>query len=1567
MATYDRSPVQTARETFANAQRDLVSALFTRDADAAQLKDAQRRLTGGELAPYATALAASEATLQAARAAEAAARDSLQIALSDWLPDGTDEDEDFTRINTGIPIILFPVRLETRFEGNVLHVRVFPDEIFLNTHEQALTEEEYAAAKYYYQQLNQFGGEAALWRDLVARFGTPRSAYILRQMLPIFGNVPPGTYWWQSSSTCGGTLAGGMQETLSFPDDIDPTAIQKRSASWTRPGEAVMPDRWAVVTYSAAGRRITLGGRVQEPLAMTTDPNVQATDLVEIPGTSQKIDKRILWTVDYASALSVGMAIDVNLIGSESTNGLDRVLVVGVKGSMDPLVTSRHLERLLDAHHYTRGMAIVRQGSPTNNTEQRPTPYPMRENAGQTSFVIERQPAPLDREYAHHCLPPETDGYALAMALGVPSGVMANLDRARGLEIEHARQMNTLLWSGTLGYFMRHMMAPVFTSTQVEDARYYFQRYVLGRGPAPVLRIGATPYGVLPIASLPNWQTRTFAAETPYDSNNLRPMENAIVGALRELLEIWTTGVARVPRIRPGQTNPDIDLASVLSTAPNSRQFWLRTGIGLPVNWLLYWLNGWDIRTLRDALDRQAQTLFRRIDKSDWKPRIGRVLFFPEAWLYAGSIVEPRLSETEPLNPNFLSAMLGAAPSDINIGNNVNRPPWASLFFDVVRHSLLREYVQGYVDANETTWIDREVFEIPGFLSTPKALKLILDQIPTPSYTYAGPALNALQRLAGESTAELERLFTETLDLTSYRLDAWVTAVAYRRLSLIRASQVMTEQAPRGDFIGGYAWVEELKPNLASPVLVDGVRAQTSATNGGFVHTPSLTHAAAAAVLRNAHLSGKVESKQTYAVDLSSRRVRQARWLFDGVRNGQPLGALLGYEIERGLHERHPGTTELEPLRFQLRKRFPLVANQGGADPGIFAESIAARNVVDGNALVQAYQTGELHFDTDPDLPRPTTPQYVALKAELDRLVEMLDATADVLTAESTFQLVSGNVDAAVPTINNVVSGKHPPVSTFTRSARGGIGISHRVLLVFPSDQAPSLGGNWPATATARAQAEPVLNAWLGQMIGDPTRVQCRVTYWDANGDPIPNTHVEGGVPVVTTEILVTLADLAIHPLDLFALAEPVARENHGSMLDRRIVAAALSDPSKRPDSTPASIKLDYDVPAARKFPELFEILSVAGAVMRVSRPLAVADLLAPAEIETGTNEPAAEPIGGTNAIAFYLRARGIRTRFLDARDQLTQALATDNGYRAALVNVAEFLPLSAFPDFSVDESALRSVVQSVAQEVERRFVALPDDLGDDPTVLASIESRSLIERGTATLKTALDSNFVALPPVDPPRKAEIALALAARSTLIGADDDAPEKYLMQVERVRERLTRWRKLNIYARTSGMRRPRVDVVQLPYVPGESWLGAKFTEPPTEGRSALLLLNYATALDATVSWCGLVLDDWTEIIPNPEETTGIAFHYEGPKTEAPQSILVAVPSASDDHWTFDVLLASLEQTIKLAKARAVSLEHLDLSQALPMSLFAANPALSEYNVVTDFHPLMRSTFTRGLTDD
>lgn len=1562
MAITDRSQVEEARAALASQRQTLIDKLYVFETASAALADAKRNNADEtrELGDAQDAFDRAQGEFQKARHDEGLRIGDLQDRLRDWLPDGTSAEEDVGRLPGTEPIVLCPIRLETRFQGNQLLVRVFPDEIFLNTHETALTVAERDAARQYYEDLNTGTAESTLWRDLVARFGVERSAYLLREMLPVFGSPGSST---TSSSMCGGVLTGGNNQELTFPEDI-----QLRSSKWTRPGEAILPDRWVVVTYHGTEPgRITLGNRILEPLAMTPDPKLQDADLAVVEGT-YKIDNNLRWSLDFQRAVEVGMGIVVDMQGNEPTDGYERIIVVGVKTSMSELDGSRLLEKLIDAHHYTRGVAILRQGTPTNNTEGHPSPYPPQENAGALSFINERQHAPLDRSFSHHCMPGDTNGDALARALGVPSGVMVNFDRAFLADTLDARHMNRALWPGTVGYFMQHMMgSSIFSATQIANAKTYFSRFVLARGPAPAFRIGATPYGVLPVASLRHWAPRSFGDA---DEASMLAVETGLLKPLRTLLETWVDGVGQVPRIRAGQSNPDLDVATVLSTAPSAREFRVRYGFTAPVQWLFFWFFGWDYNEVVDRLDQETQATLGRIGFPTWRPPIGRTLFYPSQPLFTGDVVTTALSEDDAIpgadgkpGLNFITGIFNATVTELNQGAVGGKPPTPNLLYTMLRHATIVEYARAAAANANFNWVEYFIFNIPSLIGTiQNIIPFLLTVNDLVVKSAAFEHRNALTQLALQTSAELERMFTETLDLVTYRLDAWISAFAYRRLDDMRRAQVSNRLAPAGDFLGGYGWLEDVRPRVhPTEGLPDGTIVERQLGSGGFIHTPSMTHATAAAILRNGNLCFRSENPAAYGIDLSSTRVRNGRWLFEGVRNGQPVGALLGYQLERNLHELHPDVPTLDTLRFTLRRLFPLVANKNGTDGDDPADAIAARNVVDGSLLLRAYKANQLGFGSN-GLPAVGTSQYIALVAELAKLDQMYDAAADLLTAESVFQLARGNIDAAVPTMNNVVEGNQPPESIISRSARGGAGLTQRVALVFPSDARPPIPPvGWPALIPTppRAAAEPVLNAWVAQLVGSPSAVTATVTYLDGAGKPIGNP------------VTVALDDLRLAPLDVLALADAVAQPNQGSVLDQQIIAAALGGPRPPPVSTPASFSIKYDVTTGRSFPEVLEVLGTAAKVISGGRALGLADLVTPAEIAQALNEPEAEPIGGTNAQEFYGRGQAARTALIGARDALTNV--TVAGVRAALAQAARIVPMSAFPDPRVADAALPGTATAVLAELNRRFATLPQPL--DPQVVPTRPSAELLDHGKQTIEGVFGPEFRALPDLDPPRAPELHLALQARDTLVAGDDAAPDKYLQQIVRSRDRLGRWRKLNIYARLAPLPRPRVDVVQLPFVPGEKWLGVGFDIPPNfpeqlknlpeEGRTGVLLLNYATALNALVPWNGLVIDDWIEVIPNQVEETGIALHYESPQAQAPQAILVATPSRGSGNWTFDELLGALEQTVDLMKIRAVSNEYLDVGQTLPMTVIPSNESVS-FTVSTIFGSLRVGVDTRGLQD-
>lgn len=87
--------------------------------------------------------------------------------------------------------------------------------------------------------------------------------------------------------------------------------------------------------------------------------------------------------------------------------------------------------------------------------------------------------------------------------------------------------------------------------------------------------------------------------------------------------------------------------------------------------------------------------------------------------------------------------------------------------------------------------------------------------------------------------------------------------------------------------------------------------------------------------------------------------------------------------------------------------------------------------------------------------------------------------------------------------------------------------------------------------------------------------------------------------------------------------------------------------------------------------------------------------------------------------------------------------------------------------------------------------------------------------------------------------------------------------------------------------------------------------------------------------------LLIDQWSEFIPNAEETTGIAIHYPAPKIQAPNAVLIAVPSTlNTSRWSVEELGQTIASTLSLLRMRMVNSEQVqqnsDLSPYLPLSI-------------------------------
>jgi hypothetical protein len=1534
MPNVDRTEVNEARATLAAAREARLQAqaqLASKQATLAQAVRTSASRDRGVQAAKAD-VAKQQAAVTATRVDEKAALAGLSKALSGFL--ATDLSSDVAKLEAHVPIVLLPVRLETRFviaasapvpgptgaaaragDSSALLVRIYPDEICADGHEPELSADEQAAGAAYWASSRPSGEQLTAWQTLLLKHPAQRAAWIVRVTDP---------------------NATASPETFLKPN------------GWSRAVEArLLPDRFMVIATRGDVTRQAIGAPIVEPIALSVGPDTLGGDQSAIgPDGNFRIDDAVKWTIDFDLAVANGLAIRLPVDAQDSQLGFERVVVVGVKSALDEETTAQQLGALLDAQHYTSGLAFVKQGSPTSNAAGTPAAYPPADPNNAHSFAIERGTA-LDTA-------PSSAAVELTKALGLPNGIFAHVEGADLVELPPAQSMNRVLYSSTLGYFLDQIMAPLLGPAAVNEVGQYFTQWVTPRGPCSAVRVGRVPYGILPVTSTVRWQ----------DAPKATPVQKRISQLVQKLRVTFLSATGGAPHVG-ASADPDQDLLDVLAMDASAREVRVRRVIGQGT-----WLN---LLSLFDWPDAGWNAVHQAVGASvltaaglspAQHPRVLDMNFSADAKRYNGTLVDTvDLSETAPLGArDYITWIREATVDQLHLES---LPPTISanvkqvLLYRFLRHGALTEYhwwgnllLAQYSPATIAPWREPELVKIvPGSESELTPWQRLQSPVVLPSIglidvaafldgdyesqlralTGVGDFRDALAALAPLPTAELERLFTETLDCVSHRLDAWITSLAAQRLAQMRAQRDQIA----GCFVGAYGWVENLKPERAQTVTVGGQILRT--TPGGYVQAPSMAHAATAAVLRNAyltHIGDKDPATAStdaspYAIDLSSAQVRMGRFVLDSVRNGQPVGAVFGYLLERALHDLHA-----ESLIDPIRQVAPLVANkiESSTDP---VETIAARNVVDGLALRTKWKDDKLF---GPAGLSPTIAHRDVLEQQLQQLDRNVDAVADLLLAESVHQVILGSTSASGAGLDALAQGIRPPDPAVSRAPTGGTILTHRLAVVLGPTPAP-LAPGWPAAPTPRAKCEPRLDAWCGALLGDPRQVLCHVQY------------LNNATPAGTTTVKVSLDSLKLRPLDLLSLANGVATQPAASELDRRVLYAAFGDAVPADAASGASFKIVYDPDPAwnrqttRGFPE---VLDVANAVLRTvggMRPLGPVDVLHPSNAAAVSEAQTLGTDAQTRAQAAATALRTVATDLQTAINAIpvttpptlpnpTQATAL----RTQLRNAAQFGVAAAFPAFvsggeegGISPMPLLDQAKSMLSEIQSRLEQAASDAADPVAAAQAVFGRDF------RLLTGFQF------PASSASGAELAQATSYGPTMLGADRYAVDRWLTGATRVRDALGRWRMLRVLASAAGANVAPWLVAQLPHDPTASWVGL----PPSPGETRAsgklsLALNAPTGTpDLTQPTYGLFLDEWVESIPNANEHAGIAFRHDDTAGEAPQAILIAVPPTPAPTWDLDSLLAIVNETLDNAKLRALDLQALDaFAQLIPGLFLAAN---------------------------
>ncbi|HEY0375615.1 MAG TPA: hypothetical protein VGC87_01505 [Pyrinomonadaceae bacterium] len=1463
-------------------------------------------------------------------------------------------------VDTRQPLLLFPVRLETRFmrpspdaPATELWVRVYPDDVHIDTHEPALTADEQRWGTYFQTQARLAGsaGEDAkrrAWRQLVERFGVRRAAWIAR----VFN-----------------------------PDH--PLNVGTRSSGWTRaPYTKVLPDRWVAVAYRGDRPALTVWGKsIGDVLPTGPGPATGGTSTLPPADASlPSVDDGMRWMIDFKVAEDAGMALRLPL---SDNRGFERLLVFGIK-SLDAASAAERLAELLDAQHYTQGLALLPQNVPTNNTAQSPSGYGAADRDAEAAYTVELgaaliaggpMPAANDRR----------DGHWLAWALGLPASAFEHIRYADGTEQRDARSMNRQLWPQDTPW-LRRLLVEGLAGGVADFAREHFASYVIARGPLPALRVGNQPYGVLPVASFARFARRA----RPEAETNFLQRLNAWQG-------VWRRSAAAAPGVARRS-----DLITLMAESGNSCR---------------YLIQNFADGTAQTTEDMTAAALLPKLlppaSLKAWPAEVAQALLTEsldacshrvDAWVT--SLATRRLDELRRANPAAIRLGGYGWVEDVRPATAQWQP--APTPAGVVGPVFQTADNMGFAQAPSLAHAATAAILRSGYLShrdegegNPFAVNLSSDRVRRAEWLLAGvrqgQSLGALlgyrferrlhersldryiarfRTLAGikendqltqsyAAVREKEKLDEEVRALRDEAARESASAASWRTLRQARQStrqqyqglidgylKLKNQDVPAAALAVANASAAVTSHRLTNPQSV--LRKRTVAKLGGgtleIVEAIELVEETDVVAWRNeqTRLENVWQQAKITETELRRRSAEAEPSYKDALAQ---VARLDDQQNEQSIPAAQAAETEHQQAAEALdRQATALEGTPGHAEQDLAAarlalaralkeqwqkalESVAANNVVDGLELRRRW-TAARQFtpprwdattipfgDTTLGFPAPATGDFKMLDAQFGWLDEMVDAVGDLVLAESTYHLVQGNPLRSGATLDAISGGEAPPPEMeVIRTPRTGVGLTHRLLVLFPKLPNYAVPA-WPTDANqVRAAAEPVLNAWAALLLPNPAKVSCRVEYVN---------HTTGQV-VGTTDVLLT--SLALSPLDVvYTTSSPQGAQR--TELEERLryhVARTKLVPSG------ADIRPTYGraptLPADNfSLGELVEVARTVRALLAGARTIDSRDLAAQSDAPdagiSGINDLSSRTTAARQLLANALAA--LRAALTAARGTTTGSLDPLRNalLQAAAFGVAGTIPLAATGDTAEARADLVAQADSAAQEVDVRLQRIAK-----LTVPPGATAEALRDYELTRWRELFGADFRTVVWLAPPNAVNLKQSFANSLTLQGNNALESVTWFQRVACVRDGAARLHDALAYGEALGTG-AKLDfkVGQLPYKSGDRWAALKGTV--SAGRLSLVAhtpLPQAVSFDQP--FAGLLIDEWNEMVPSASEVTGLTFHFDQPNACAPQSMLLAVAPDDRPVWDLDTLQATLSDTLTLARARAFAADgHVEVSWA------------------------------------
>lgn len=1084
-------------------------------------------------------------------------------------------DLEFELADNNRPVFLYPCQIETRLFNRTLKVRIYPDQIAIFRLEKLLTKEEFLGGQRFHHAIKAI---ELYRRKLVKKYGEDRSAFLIEKTKANETYSGPEDEMTEQEFVD----ARAYHNIKSKPKKIWRSLVQKygtHRAAWLiystkdikkhqkefrdpeatqEPQIKLLPSFFLVTLYPKNGDPLRKWCKVKSPLKVLSI----CEEGILGGGAS--------WIADFEIAKKGGMAVEFQL--SKEIDKILRITVVGINVADNDVNV---LEELFENHHYTVGMGFPEFGTPTNNTTNTSAGYTKRED-------LESR---FNQEFGDETnISDDCNAYQLAKALGFSDAGKALIAKWQyGLDIHnyYVEDLHRALWRVSGGYFFNYFIKGALDKATETKLMTHFKDFVRPAGMLPSFRIGNLPYGVLPVTQIKGWRSTSLDSKhlcnSALEADEWHKFDNRFHNVLMDFYERWREPISdstRIPRVGDTQNQDahlDEELIKILAMSANSRNYSLRPFVD---NRLIGWF-----------LDQMKSTLFDYLSKSQtpeesarkwvktWRDLQKELAGFLKAlgvnqnvidssqlmetiaWGDSKSLDIPLvLSKSNPNdNPNnyipVLNTLGSKAPRNVSetllyamlhraLSYEADQKPWKLLKRDQAEtEQKILEFFNNVKDPQEI--VDR-IIDDPQFRLTapnrvygvrPTLAETIFNKrnsLDGKQFTNIGQidsiegvGIDTLQDINYSFSTRIDDIDYESLlkgvfDSFTHRLDAWISSFASKRLTSMRRG------TPKGIIIGAYGFVENL------PIPNNGAEPDSLAT-GGYVHAPSVNQATTAALLKSGYLTHKLNENNPYRINLSSDRIRRASTILQGVREGQELGALLGYQFERDLHERG-----IDQYKDEFRKAFPLVAlSETKNDDNVSSESVAARNVVNGLSLVKSSEDHTLkekflkslsdeYDDTEAgEIAKNILGQAKVIES-ISLLREAMDGVADLLIHESVYQVVMDSYErsgAAMDASTGI--GTSPELESITTPLESD-DIGHRICILLNE---PTDGFN---KDQPREQVEPRLATWFRKLLGEMSEIGCCVDYHEKDS---------GNDALALKSDVVTLEQLNLGPLDFLYLS----------------------------------------------------------------------------------------------------------------------------------------------------------------------------------------------------------------------------------------------------------------------------------------------------------------------------------------------------------------------------------------------------------------------------------------------